>query len=63
MEGMVVVQKQPKEIAREKSLGIIGKSRFKSKSGFIPLSTFLVVNSNVLPLLVVWYQKLQLSSG
>ena len=40
MEGMVVVQKQAKEIAREKALALLEKVGLKAKSGFISLSTF-----------------------
>ena len=40
MEGMVVVQKQAKEIAREKALALLEKVGLKAKADFIPLSTF-----------------------
>ena len=46
MEGMVVVQKQPKETAREKALALLEKVGLKQKRIYIPLNC-LVVNSNV----------------
>ena len=36
MEGMVVVQKQPKEIAREKALALLGKVGLKAKADLYP---------------------------
>ena len=36
MEGMVVVQKQPKEIAREKALALLEKVGLKAKAGNYP---------------------------
>ena len=40
MEGMVVVQKQVKEIAREKALALLEKVGLKAKADLYPSQTF-----------------------